>query len=217
MMSRNFWLKILSIVIAVVFSYYVRSEGNSTIVSFIAPVEIQNVPPSKVIVAPAIRQAQVTLRGPAFLVSRVASSAPVFRVKLAGQLGQKVEISLSSSLLSVPPSVEVLSVEPSLLLLELDDMETKEVKVRVPTIGQLNDGKKLGELRVEPAQVQLKGPARTIETISSVDTLPFDLAEAESQPSQDLRIRTPGGLVRVDPELVNAQVSLAQAPVKAKK
>ena len=210
-MRKNLGLKLLALGLAIMFSYYVNNESNSTVISFIAPIEIKSLPPNKVILEPEIRQALVTVRGPSFLVSRVATSAPVSKIRLPEQLGNHYEVSLNRSLLTVPPPVEVTTIEPATLTLELDDIATKEVPVRVPRIGALTNGRKVARITVTPESVVVSGPASKLGDIQSVNTRPIDLTDLDDSYRGEVEINSPGGLFHsaVEAALVEVQIENA--------
>ena len=80
--TKNLGLKLISLVFAIILAYFVNSEGNTSIVGFVVPVEFQNVPSDKVLLRPSHRQVEVTIKGPSFVISKVAAEPRVFKVRL---------------------------------------------------------------------------------------------------------------------------------------
>ena len=103
-------LKLASLFIALVLAYGVHSARNSSVVSLFVPLEIKNTPEDRVVVKPVKRGAQVTLRGPSFLVGPLASSPPPLRVKLPDGIEERASVSFRAADLTLPPSIEVLSI-----------------------------------------------------------------------------------------------------------
>ena len=76
MVKDNLLLKLVSLLAAILLAYSVHSDRNTSVLSFNVPIEIKNPPDDKVLVKPTRRLAQVTVRGPSFLVGPLVSSPP---------------------------------------------------------------------------------------------------------------------------------------------
>src|SRR5262245_48718046 len=109
---KNLGLKAVSIVIAFSLAWYVHSESNSAVRTFVAQIEIRNVPPGTIIVAPQNASAQVTVKGPSFIVSKIPNAPPVFSVSLPDAVENRFRTALDPNTLPLPPYVEVLTIEP---------------------------------------------------------------------------------------------------------
>lgn len=92
---RNHGLRLLSLLIALLLSYLVSRESNSSVYTFAAPVVPTCDYPGKVITGLVGREVQVTVRGPSFLVARLPLSPPAFRVALPTELPDRYTIALS--------------------------------------------------------------------------------------------------------------------------
>lgn len=75
-----------------------------------------------------------------------------------------------------PDATRPVDIRPSTVTLRLDRIVTRLVPVAVPLVGTLPDGLRL--LRpptVDPASVQVSGPARRVNAIDSIRVVPIDL------------------------------------------
>ncbi|MBX7144702.1 MAG: hypothetical protein K1X79_09650 [Oligoflexia bacterium] len=209
---KNWALKLFSLLIAILLSMFVSSEGNSSVLSFFVNVEIKNIPAHKTVVAPQSRQVQVSLRGPSFLVSRIAASPPTFKVRLPGDVDERYMAQLSKGDLGLPPDVVVVSIEPPELELQLDDVVTKDVPVVIPKIGTVADGLKLDEIRVSPDSIKVTGPAKQLRTLRSIESEPLDLTGSRATFSRELVLRAVGA--QVEFERTAVQVEGVVSPVQ---
>ena len=207
-MMRNLNLKLFSLMLAVVLAYVVNSEGNSSVIAISVPIEVKNTPADKIMVWPSKRELQVTIKGPSFLVAPLASSPPVLRINLPKDVGNRFSAVLSGSELTLPPTVEVLGIEPSQIELMFDDLEAREVKVEVPRIGKLPTDIKLGRIEINPPTLMLSGPASELREISSIETFPIDLREISQNSSMELNVRVPGVLTSVSNRKVAVKISV---------
>jgi YbbR domain-containing protein len=188
---KEIGLKLFSLLIALLLFFVVRGQSNSAQVSFIAPIEILNLPPDRVVLLPSVRQAQVTVRGPAFLVSQVAASAPALRIKLPNELGNHYEVPLGGREMRLPPEVEVVGIDPSGIELIFDRRVSKTVPVEVPRIGSLSSDLQLLSFQIEPKEVTVVGPETEVKEIRRVETFPVDLRDLKKNLNQELALRTP--------------------------
>lgn len=208
-MTRNMGLKALSLLIAIVLAYVVNSDRNTSIITVIVPIEIQNIPANKVLVAPSRREIQVTIRGPTFIVGPVSSSPPVARIRMPETVSRRFKATFSSSDLSLPSGLDVLTIEPPDLELVFDDLVSKDVYVEAPRMGMLRDDYKLEGIELDPPTVVLTGPAGEVKDVQRVETSPIDLGAFDENRTVELALRPPGTLVTVQPRRVSAHVKVS--------
>jgi YbbR domain-containing protein len=212
MFVRNIPLKIASLFIALVLAYGVQRASNASVVSLFVPLEIKNMPEDRIVVRPAKRGSQVTLKGPSFIVGPLASAPPPLRVKLPDGVGDRVVVTLSSRDLSLPPSVEVLGIEPSQVELFLERLERQELRVTVPRVGQLAKGLVLEGIEVSPKSIPVKGPRSELRQLKVIETEPIDLGTLDVSKDVTLNVRTVGGAVSPEVKTVVARVVIGEQP-----
>jgi YbbR domain-containing protein len=211
-LTRNLGLKIFSVLVAILLSYGVNSESNSSVISLVVPIEIKNPPEGKVLVRPVRRSVQVTIKGPSFIVGPVASSPPALRVKLPAQNDGHFPVTLKSSDLPLPPTIEVLGIEPSEMEFVFEPVEQREIKIEVPRIGQLPRQMTLDKLEINPKTVIATGPKSEVSQIRSVETEPIDLREVKGNTTVNLNLRVPGSQTSLSTSTVSASIELAMIP-----
>ncbi len=206
---KNLGLKVLSISIALVLYLFVHSQTNSSVIALVVPVELQNLPPEKIVLLPTLRQAQVSIKGPSFLIREIAISAPSFKVRVPKDVGERFKINLNSEELPLPAAVDIVSVEPPEMELILDDLITKNVRVEVPRIGELEESLRLTDLQVSPASVEIVGAMTELKGIESVETAPLDLRTITGNSQVVLGLRSVGKYGRLTVDRVNVKVATA--------
>jgi YbbR domain-containing protein len=216
MFIRHVPLKIASLFIALVLAYAVQSASNVSMVSLFVPLEIKNTPENRIVVKPARRGAQVTLKGPSFIVGPLAAAPPPLRVKLPDGVDDRATVSLKESDLSLPPSIEVLSIEPTQIEFSLEPVERQELRVTVPRIGQLAKELVLEGIEVSPKSIVVKGPRSELRQLKTIETEPVDLATLDASKDITLSIRSMGGSVTPESKTIVARVLIGEQPtVKA--
>ncbi len=212
MIAKNLGLKIASLFIALVLAYAVHSTGNASVVSIFVPVELKNIPYDRVVVSPAQRSVQITIRGPSFLIGPLASSPPTLRARLPDQTRDRARVNFQIADLNLPPSIEVLSIEPAQMEFGLEAVEQYEVPVRVVTTGQLSNGLILEGIDTKPKGLSIHGPRPDVKKVKFVETEPLNLSEIVSPGDIILKIHT--GNPRVVPSLssIVAHVRVSKPP-----
>jgi hypothetical protein len=212
MLIRNIPLKLASLFIAVVLAYAVQRASNVSVVSLFVPLEIKNTPEDRVVVKPTKRGAQVTIKGPSFIVGPLAAAPPPLRVKLPDGVGDKASVTLRASDLSLPPTLEVLSIEPSQVEFVLEMLERQELRVAVPRIGQLSKELVLEGIEVSPPSIMVRGPQSELKSLKTIETEPIDLGSINSSKEISLSIRSIGGAVTPEAKSVIARVAIGEQP-----
>ena len=207
--SSNLTLKLIALAMAVTLALFLRSESHTTIVGYVVPVEIRNLPKTKVLVRPAKPDAQVRMRGPWFVLAQLASSPPVFRISVPESLGPSHRVSLEVQDLSLPSRIEVLSIEPSTLELHFDELATRSVPVVVPRIHVLPPDLQMKGVAVEPMEIQLSGPQASLAALSAIESEPIDISQVSRSGSLTLSLRIPTWATQASHHQVTANVTVA--------
>lgn len=210
MYRKNPGLKIFALMIAIALSIYVNSEGNRSVVTLVVPVELTNLPESKMILQPSTAQAEVRVRGPSYLLSRLYSNAPSFSVDLPEDVGNRFSFQLKAETLDLPVAVEVLSIDPGQVEFVLDTRIEKTMPVNVITSGQLPKGIQLDGIQIMPATVDLTGAESELRGVAAIDTMPLDLSGASDNLTRELELKLPGKYTQGSRKrvMVTAQVTM---------
>lgn len=209
---KNLPLKAASLLIALLLAYGVQRAGNASVVSLLVPIEVKNPPEDRVLVRPAKRAVQVTLKGPSFLIGPVASSPPPLQAKLPDKPDDKVSVSFTAADLSLPRSVEVVSIEPPEMEFTFEPVERKDVKIEVPRLGQLPGGLVLEGIEVTPKSVTVKGARSELRQIKVIETEPVDLSELSSSSDIALGLRSVNSALSISTKSVTARIQVGQVP-----
>ncbi|MCB0336029.1 MAG: YbbR-like domain-containing protein, partial [Bdellovibrionales bacterium] len=188
---------------------YVHSQSNSSVVSLIVPVEIKNLPSTKMILLPSTRQAQVTVKGPSFLVRDLAVSALTFRVNMPANVSNQYTVQLNEKSLPIPSTISVLNIEPSEIDLILDDVTESELPIVTPRIGKLEDGYSLTGQSSIPSRALVRGPKTEVQTLKRIESDPVDFRELTETSTFVLKLRPPGKYTQVLQDSVQHTVQIS--------
>lgn len=207
---RNMPLKLASLFIAIVLAYAVQRASNVSVVSLFVPLEVKNTPEDRIVVKPTKRGAQVTLKGPSFIVGPLAAAPPPLRVRLSDGVSDRATVALRASDLALPPAVEVLSIEPTQVEFVLEPVERQELRVTVPRIGQLAKELVLEGIEVSPKSIVVKGPRSELKQLKAIETEPIDLGTLDSSKEVTLTLRSIGGAVTPELKTVVARIAIGE-------
>ena len=200
-MKKNLGLKILSLIVAILLSIYVNGRLQNSVISFIVPIEVKNLPEEKIILHPKTLQAKVTLRGPSYLVTKLATNPTALKVNIPKNIrGNTVEVPLATNELELPPTVKVDGIDPAKLTLKLDERVEQVVKLKVPTIGEISKSLELESLTTEPKVVKVSGPQTLLMDLTSLETTPIDLREVKEKSTQDVVVLVPNEFTKLETE-----------------
>ena len=211
-MKDNLILKLVSLLAAILLAYSVHSDRNTSVLSLNVPIEIKNPPDDKVLVKPTRRMAQVTVRGPSFLVGPLVSSPPPLKVVVPDDVGERLQVSLKGADLSVPSMIEVVGIEPSEVELVFEPFERKDFKVEVPRVGQLPKELTLSKVDVEPKVATVKGPRSELKQLRFIESEPIDLSDITKTQTLSLNLRSPGNQSSLITKSVSVRVAINEVP-----
>jgi YbbR domain-containing protein len=172
--SRN-GIRVVSVVAAIAVWYAIRAAtSNSTLVTGI-PLTIQP-PPDWTVVDRSARTVDVAFLGTRddlrYLNRELIKATVDARDRTDNQT---FSVTLGPANINAPGSARIEFIRPAAVTLRLDREISKQVPVKVETQNLLPDGYEIEQITVTPATVQLSGPARLLEDIEAVSTMPIDL------------------------------------------
>lgn len=206
---KNLGLKVWSVAIAITLAAFVHGQRNRSVMSLIIPIELRNIPASKVVLLPASPQAQVTVRGPSYILSELPKNPLSLSVQLPSEVGNRFLTPLHAGMLGLSPSVEVVSIEPTEVEFVLDTIVEKELKVEVPQIGAMQEDYRLVDIQVKPELIKIRGPKTEVDELKTLETQQLDLREFHTTEEKILPIKPLGRFTQYDPKTVAVTVEVA--------
>ncbi|MGE0406016.1 MAG: YbbR-like domain-containing protein [Candidatus Korobacteraceae bacterium] len=170
---HNFWLKVISLMAAVLLWAAVAREPVVEVVLSV-PVEFRNPPEDLEISSDHVPQAQVRMRGPMGSVRQLTPASVHAIVDLQNSQPGERTFDLSPARISVPMDVQVVQVVPSQFRISLDRRASKQVEVRPRITGTFASGYRIDEVSTEPRTVTIAGPSRHVQDVDAAITDPID-------------------------------------------
>jgi YbbR domain-containing protein len=170
---HNLGLKIISLGIATGLWLAVSNEPVSE-AAFNVAIVFKNMPDELEISSELIPSAQIRVRGPERLVRRLEASDVHEEIDLTGMKPGERTFDLNKNQVNLPDKLEVSQIVPSQIHLAFDNRTSRVVPVRPRVIGTFASGYSIGQIKTDPATVEIVGPKKIIDDVESAITDPID-------------------------------------------
>lgn len=196
--QNNTGYKLLALFVAIMLWYYVAGQRDPIVQrNYTVPVTVKGASTELVSPLPEVR---VTARGMRSIMDGIKKEEIRVYVVIPDQeVGER----LLPVQVEVPFGVQVVSISPEKVTVDLDVMTEKQVPVRVLVRGEAAPGFTYRDPTVIPEQVTLKGPGRLLDEIIDVQTV-VKINGAQSDISQQVKVQlaTNNDRVTVTPDTV---------------
>ena len=210
---HNLGLKIISLGIATALWLAVSNEPVSE-AAFNVAIVFKNMPDELEISSELIPSAQIRVRGPERLVRRLEASDVHEEIDLTGMKPGERTFDLNKNQVNLPDKLEVSQIVPSQIHLAFDKRTSRVVPVRPRVIGTFASGYSIGQVKTDPATVEIVGPKKIIDDVESAITDPIDASGLIDRTTYFRHAYVSDPLIQVtDPRPVRITVIMERAPV----
>lgn len=193
---RNPHLKLIALLLTLAMYVWV-SIDREVEVTRIAPIRL-DVPESMVLTETSSDRARVTIRGKWSDINRF-DRANLDPLHLALEASQPVGVApLVRDRIDLPPGLRVVDIEPSFVKYSLAARMRKTVPIRPKITGEPAEGFELVDVAIDPARIELSGPATSLESVESIQTEPVDLSGRTGSLRRTVRLRLDDPLISYD-------------------
>jgi hypothetical protein len=212
LLLRNFWLKLLSLLIAL--GFYGFIHGTQDAERTLAVPLITYMPPAnhaRQLMTQIPNTISVTVSGLKAQLDGVRGEN-VGPVPIDLTDGTSTRFEFEPAMLSLPPRVTVKRIVPAVLELKWEEIVARRIPVQLSYSGELDPTLQLeGESEIEPVEVEARGPASLLNLIHTVRAADFDLRGlGEGELVRELALERAPDLVRWDVTGVVATVRVAR-------
>lgn len=216
---RNAAPKVFALLVAIVIWLAASEERREDILerNFEVPLALVGVPSDLVISGEVENTVTVRLRGPASQVRSLNSDTLEATVDLTDSRPGPLTIAIPPSALNIPSSVEVISMQPARIRLQIEQRRQKVVSIRPYLVGAPADGFVLENIDVRPANALISGPASLVEDVTEIPTERIILSGRAATFRVGVSVISDYPLVRVvEPSVTQVTVTIQpQAPPPA--
>lgn len=192
---KNLGLKVLSLVIA--FLLWLQIASRQTIQTTVSvPVEFINMPPQLEIAGDYPQRVDVVIRSERGLSPDERRMAAVIDLRSADA---GVEIyPLTQNNIWNAAGVEIISLTPSTIRLQLERTASRIVKVEIDIVGSPARGYKLTDVKMSPGEVMVTGPESRLQKVTTAKTEPISVEGRTSSFTQDVFVYIEDPRVRIE-------------------
>jgi len=209
--NGNVWgLRLLAIGLAVTLWYIVSVDKREPLGEKIVDAPVTYNVPSGFIILDPIDKVRVRLRGTTSHIRNVNPFEVAAIVDVSSAQVGSVQVSLGAENIVGPDDVEVVSVEPPLLSLNIDRQATGMLPVAATLVGEPAAGAVVHDAAVVPGQVLVKGPQSRLRQTAALQTSPVDLTGHALDFEEQAAVVSPDPLITViQPAIVTVRVPMS--------
>jgi YbbR domain-containing protein len=178
---HNFWLKILSLLIATGLWLAISPDQEPAEVAVRVPIEFQHVPAHLEISSVTIPEAQIRVRGPERLIRDLRSTDIHADLDLADAKPGDRTFDLTAQQVRLRRDLHVVQVVPGQVHLSFDTRLTREVEIRPRVTGDFLAGEQVAKVVVQPERITITGPRHHVEMMDTATTDPIDASGTTTQ------------------------------------
>lgn len=186
---NNFYLKAISFFVAFIFWVLIvqSQKAERTLL-----IRLNIVTPQKYKVTNEYeKQISVKVRGQVGRIKRINASQIYGRINIRdGQTGY-ISYPVTSEKIDLPFDVEILSIKPSIVFLNVEKLTVKQVPVKMKLSGPPPLGYSLVNTIVNPTEVEIEGPESELSRINEVSLPVIDVRERFENFSDILMLENP--------------------------
>jgi YbbR domain-containing protein len=194
---HNFWLKVLSLLIAAALWKAIAPEQEPAEVEVRVPIEFQHVPAHLEISSITIPEAQIRVRGPESLIRNLRSTDIHAELELADAKAGERTFDLTAQQIRHARELHVVQVVPGQVHMSFDTRLTREVDIHPRVTGTFVEGEQIEKVLVDPEKITITGPQHHVEQVDAATTDPVDVSGTTSHATFVTMVYVPDPLVQV--------------------
>src|SRR5216684_7252857 len=198
-MNHNLSLKFLSVILAFLVWFVVSAPRREPVSerAFAAPVSLVRMPRDLTITTPVPDTVSVRLRGRVSNLRSLSSQNLEVTLDVSWLTPGDAVITLTPQAMSVPPQIDVVSMEPTKLRFHVEALRQKVVPIRPFLVGQLPPGYTAGDPVLVPDHSLISGPASQIRNVAEVATERIIMTGRTDTFLQTVAVVSDSSLIRV--------------------
>ena len=160
-----------------------------------AALTLVNMPRNLVLMSSVPDTISLQLRGPLSKSLNAAAGLEVY-LDLADARPGTSSYTIDGAGIPLPDDVEVVSIEPAAISLELERLTSSTIVLQPTVEGVPAPGFTVGEIRISPVQVNVQGPESRVLELEQVETTPISVEGATGPVEATVMARLPDPLLR---------------------
>jgi YbbR domain-containing protein len=207
---RNLSLRILAVLIALGLWFFVNAGQREEQQNMLVPVDYRGLPNGLMIVNQRPDFVSLTISGPRTLLSLLDPGRLTVHIDLRGITPGQADIKITPEMFRIPRKTTIDRILPSQITLDVDQVTTRELPVRLSIRGQVASGLAISSIDLKPSVVTVTGPSHALRNVDAIDTMPFDVQGANEPVSRYVQLADVGTKIQLSANWVLATVKLQE-------
>ncbi len=178
LLTKNWLLKILALIIGISLWYFVVGEDQIDI-TITVPIEVHNLPAELVIANQFKKDIEVSIRGPRRIIQEMRQANISRPINLAQAEAGAVVITNDGKSIPFPQGITVLRLQPTNITLLIDQLFEKNFSINPVLEGEPSSGFELKAIKLDPDQLTVTGPKTLLEQQTALKTVVINLDSME--------------------------------------
>ncbi len=209
-LMRNLSLRVLAVLIAVGLWFFVNAGQREAQSNLLVPVEYRGLPTGLTIVNRHPDFVSLSISGPRTLLSLLDPGRLTVHLDLRGLTPGQAELKITPDMFRIPRQTTIDRILPSQITLDVDQIMTRELPVRLSINGQVASGLAIGSVDLKPPVVSVSGASHSLRNLDAIETMPFDVQGASEPVSRYVQLADVGTSIRLSTKWVLATVKLQE-------
>ena len=194
---ENKGLKALSLALAILL-YFVSQQPITDMRVAGVPIEYRGLSRGVEIGGDTEKTVSMRLTGPRNVVRSLTPNHLLAIADLSNkEPGEKI-VQLRPDESFLPDNVKVVQIEPSSIRIKLEPTATKVVKVEAQFIGKLSEGREIYRVKLDPGEVEIRGPQSLVNKIDRVITETVNMEGRQSSFQAPVEVEVSQDSLRVN-------------------
>ena len=211
-LSRNWLLKLLSLIIGASLWYFVVGEDRVDL-SVNIPLEIRNLTTNLVIANQYKKDIEVAISGPRRIIQEMRQQNISLPIDLSKAQPGAMVIQNKADSIPLPQGITVLRVQPATITLLVDRLIQKDFTIEPVTKGNLPGDLALQKLTLRPSHITVTGPQSLLDKVQQLKTSVIHLDKLESSTTLQVHLDLNDALVKLIGETVIEVTADIQEPM----
>ncbi|MBW1847431.1 MAG: hypothetical protein JRJ27_09875 [Deltaproteobacteria bacterium] len=139
------------------------------------PVKPEKIPDGLTLSSPFPKGIEIRVSGPKSTIKTLKNHTLQYILDLSGAEIGDLAVPISKDVISLPPDVTIIKINPSFLIVSVEKEIIKIVPVNVSLLNKPAAGHIISKITAVPASVTLKGPQSQLDPIKEIQTKPVDI------------------------------------------
>jgi YbbR domain-containing protein len=204
--TENLPIKGVALIVALLMHLGLRGDRED-VRGYFVPVSA-TIPTDDVLLSEPVTRVKITVQGKQSSLKRLEDQPlPPIHIDLTDAKDGQIE--LSPDLFRLPSGVTIASIQPPIIEVRLDKRAERRVQVIARTSGEVAQGYRVTARRVEPSEVEARGPRTILSRLNTVVTEPVDISGRTETFSTSTTLPAPvDAQVTLTPRQVNIVVEI---------